>query len=174
MHGTLFATNYFMYGILDWPTKKEKILDFIKGENLLRDTHKTFLSDRDINQNEYKQLFLETCETELDQFKQEAKLPRIDIKSIWTAKYEKGDFHPVHNHSGKGYSGILYLEYDEEEHDGTWFVSPTNNPVNDRTEYTKVTAYEGCIVIAPSNILHFTFPNTSDKPRTIIGFDLEV
>jgi hypothetical protein len=33
---------------------------------------------------------------------------------------------------------------------------------------------EGTIIFFPSNVLHQTLPSTSDKPRKIVSFNLEV
>lgn len=174
MKGNLFTINYFQYGVLDWPDKKQKLLEIVDMDSMIKNDKQTFYSDREADQEKYKRAFRELFLTELDLFKAEAELSKIDIKNIWCVKYAKGDFHAVHNHSGMGYSGILYLEYDDNEHDGTWFIDPMNNPVTDRTGYSKPAVWEGCITIVPSNLLHFTFPNNSEKIRSIIGFDLTV
>jgi len=72
-----------------------------------------------------------------------------------------------------GYSGIIYLDYDETLHSPTYFINPVNNPITDQTEIKKIQASEGLMIIVPSNILHYTLPNNSHTIKTIIGFDLK-
>ena len=66
-----------------------------------------------------------------------------------------------------------YLEYDEDEHTGTYFVNPVTDPITDLTNYSLPNVHEGAIVIVPSNVLHFTYPNKSNKIRIVMGFDIK-
>lgn len=171
MQSTLFETKFYSYYINDWETKKEKIVDRINLAALIRKPDQSFASDR--GSNSYQSEFVEIFKNELSLFSNEIKVNSLDIGDVWTVSYAKQEFHVPHNHSGVGYSGIIYLDYDETLHSPTYFINPVNNPITDQTEIKKIEASEGLMIIVPSNILHYTLPNNSHKIKTIIGFDLK-
>ena len=172
MKNIMFKTMMYQYHANDWEEKKKILKNLIDEDKLeFQGDYKVFLSDR--GKSNYKDQFLDLFQNELSLFKSDLNYQgHISVQDVWTAKYDKNQFHPTHNHSGRGYSGILFYEYDETEHTPPWFVDPMTDPISDKTNYSIPTVYEGSIVIVPSSVLHFTFPNTSDKPRIIIGFDL--
>ena len=95
------------------------------------------------------------------------------MSDAWCVRYQKGDHQSVHNHRGWGFSGVLYVEYDEKVHTPTKFVAPWQNPSTDTTSLSSPhNIKEGSLIIFPSYGLHFVDPNTTRKPRTIISFDL--
>jgi hypothetical protein len=171
VQSTLFETKFYSYYINDWETKKEKIVDRINLAALIRKPDQSFASDR--GSNSYQSEFVEIFKNELSLFSNEIKVNSLDIGDVWTVSYAKQEFHVPHNHSGVGYSGIIYLDYDETLHSPTYFINPVNNPITDQTEIKKIEASEGLMIIVPSNILHYTLPNNSHKIKTIIGFDLK-
>lgn len=171
MKNIMFQTLVYQYAVSDWENKKEKISNFIKDENFIR--NESFLSDRKLSANSYLDQFADIFSTELEMFRKEIGIAEMFLTNVWSAKYEKGDFHPVHTHSSTGYSGILYLEYNEDVHTGTYFVNPQTNPLTDLTDYSLPNIHEGAMVIVPSNVLHFTFPNNSTSIRQILGFDIK-
>ena len=173
MKNKLFGTNVYQYHVTDWETKKEKIKELLNDNNLVRGDTQWFESDRSTNNNAYVDDLVDILADDLRLFLSDIKVANVTIDTAWTVKYHKGDFHPPHTHSSSGYSGVLYLEYDDEEHTPVWFVDHVTNPITDKTNYCVPNVFEGMIVIVPSNILHFTYPNTSDKVRQIIGFDIK-
>ena len=174
MEHKLFSKYVYQYWVDNWDENKKAIKDLIDESKFSRNSNQWFDSDRANNNNSYTDAFVKIIENELQMFMFETGIKNIDVNDVWTVRYSKGDFHPPHTHSSLGYSGILYLDYDEEEHTPVWFVNKDNNPVTDRTDYCVPDVYESGIVIAPSNTLHFTYPNTSEKYRTIVGFDIKV
>lgn len=162
-------SSVYQYNVADWSEKKSKIKEFIKHGRFQR--MERFYSDR--GQNYYLPEFKEIFSSELEQFRLELNVPALELLSVWCVKYQKGDWHVPHTHSSSGYSGVLYLDYDDDEHTGTYYLNPITNPITDETDIGCPYAYEGCMTIVPSNVMHFTHPNTSDKIRSIIGFDMK-
>jgi hypothetical protein len=65
------------------------------------------------------------------------------------------------------------LDFDKDEHTPVVFVGPLNDPIKDTTQLNMPTIFEGDLILVPSSLIHFTYPNTSDKIRRIIGFDIK-
>lgn len=171
MKNALFQIMYYRYQIVGWQQKKKQLqsaIDFNKFQD-----YESFQTDRRQNGNSYLIEFVNIFETELDNFRSELELDNIHITDVWTVRYKTGQFHAPHTHSSFGYSGVLYLDYDETVHTGTYFVNSITDPITDLTNGFSPTVQEGDMVIAPSNILHFTYPNKSDKDRLIVGFDVK-
>jgi hypothetical protein len=171
MKNIIFKNLVYQYSIINWENKKTKILKFINESNFQRE--RSFDTDRNTSNNLYLSAFSEIFEQEINNFKTELEVPNLRITNVWSVKYHQGDFHPPHTHSSTGYSGIIYLDYDEDVHTGTYFVNSVTDPITDLTMYSVPPAHEGALVIAPSNVLHFTYPNTSNVIRSVIGFDIK-
>jgi hypothetical protein len=167
----MFETLIYQYPVTNWESKKFEIKKYILEENFIR--NEFFFTDRKLANNTYLDKFLNIFKDELEEFKNDIAVKELILTNVWTVKYLTGDFHPVHTHSSTGYSGILYLDYDENEHTGTYFVDSQTDPITDLTNYSLPAVHEGQMSIAPSSILHFTWPNRSLKNRQVIGFDLK-
>jgi hypothetical protein len=174
MKNIIFGYNLYQYPCLDWPNQKSLGLNWLERTTFSRGDIQTFSSDRIHEPQFYCQEFVDLFQKELKIFCQDLKAESIEITDVWFVKYENGDWHPPHTHACKGYSGIIYFEYDETVHTPTYFLNPVTDPITDRTNYCTPIVYEGDIVIAPSNLLHFTHPNLSTKTRIILGFDMTV
>ena len=171
MMNILHVVPYYKYNVKDWQEKKLKIQNAISHQVFTKNNSiSSFESDRANNRN-YINDFLTIFSDELQEFGKELNLNSFKIEDIWTVQYNKGDYHVVHNHGAGNLSAILYLDYDEKEHSATYFVAGQDN-FNNRTEITSPTVQEGTLVMFPSNVLHFTVPNTSDKVRRVISFDI--
>jgi len=171
MKTIMFETSTYQYPVKNWESKKFEIKKYILEENFTRNS--SFFTDRKLANNNYLNEFLNIFKDELEEFKNDIAVNELILTNVWTVKYLVGDYHPVHTHSSTGYSGILYLDYDENEHTGTYFVNSQTDPITDLTNYSLPVVHEGQLSIAPSSILHFTFPNNSLKTRQVIGFDLK-
>jgi len=169
----LFKTLAYQYDIKDWGNKKSKLNSLINANKFTRNPLQNFSSDRNEDKVSYVNEFCEIFKDELDQFKQELGVTGFDVTDAWTVKYDKGDFHVPHNHSGNGFSGIVYLDFDPSEHTTTYFVSPINDPVTDQTQIMESPGAEGMMLIVPSCIMHYTIPNKSDIQRSIVSFDIK-
>jgi len=171
MKNIMFQTQVYQYAVSNWEEKKQRLLALIDHTRF--EYNECFTTDKKDSANRYLSDFVDIIKDQISIFKQELEVSTLNITDVWTVRYKTGDFHPVHTHSSSGYSGILYLEYDEQEHTGTCFVNPITDPITDLTNYSLPNVHEGAIVIAPSNVLHFTYPNMSEKTRLIMGFDLK-
>lgn len=170
----LVFTNYlYQYACENWEVQKNAILGWIKTAKFSKDEQQCFYSDRNDADKNYKDEIFNLFNQELERFQNEVGRP-IQINDSWLVKYTKGDWHPPHTHGSKGYSGIVFVEFDEVEHKPPFFIDPQNDHYTDRTNYIIPTTFEGDMVIARSNLLHFTYPNNSDRERIILGFDMDL
>lgn len=169
----LFKTLAYQYNIVNWSDKKSKLINSIDFTKLSRNPLQNFSSDRNADKKPYVDEFKQIFKDELDQFKNELQVTGFEVTDAWTVRYDKGDFHVPHNHSGNGFSGIVYLDFDPREHTTTYFVNPINDPVTDQTQIMESPGAEGMMLIVPSCIMHYTIPNKSDTQRTIVSFDIK-
>lgn len=167
----LFTVTMLLYSIPNWDDKKHRFRQLINNDLFETNPNQVCKSDR--GKIDYVDGFFDIFESELSAVANDLKVEKFNLSSVWCVKYDKGDWHPPHNHSSSGYSGIIYLDYIEREHTPVVFVNPVNDPINDTTEFKIPNIAEGDMVIVPSCLLHFTYPNQSDNPRVIIGFDLK-
>jgi len=174
MIGTLFSVKYYSYECDGWEAKKAELLKHIDPGSFERAGSAQFATDRHSEHEPYVEPFVNIFSDELNRFGVDANLRELDVRSIWSVRYRRGDYHSVHNHRSTGYSGILYLDYDDRVHTPSIHVSPWNDPASDMTVLMAPPVREGTIVFAPSNVLHYTRPNNSDTERAIVAFDMEV
>lgn len=170
---TLHAIPYYRYKVNDWQQKKELFKQVLDTTTYVRSTSDEFDSDRE-SPRAYVDDFIKLFSDELSAFGMDIKVQHFRIKDIWSVQYQKGDYHVVHTHGISNFSGVLYFDYDREVHTPTYFVADHINPITGYTDIITEDVDEGEIVIFPSNMLHFTKPNKSDKIRTIVSFDIEL
>ena len=169
---SLFEFPSYQYEIDDWEFKKKALLKRINRQKFIRTNHQYFETDRQTNNKVYVKYFEDFLTPVLKIFCEEAQVT-CGMSDAWCVRYQKGDHQSVHNHRGWGFSGVLYVEYDEKVHTPTKFVAPWQNPSTDTTSLSSPhNIKEGSLIIFPSYGLHFVDPNTTRKPRTIISFDL--
>ena len=167
----LFEFPSFVYQIEDWSFKKKGLLARINKSEFFRTDLQHFETDRSTNGKTYIRYLEEFLEPQLMEFCKEAKVSCY-MTDAWGVKYQKGDYQTTHNHRGWGFSGLIHVEFDPEVHQPATFVSPWQNPVSDTTSLAQFPPTEGLLMIAPSWALHFVSPNTSDKERVVVAFDL--
>jgi hypothetical protein len=175
MINILYSIPYYKYTVSDWQLKKVKMQESMSHQVFSRNevNDVSFFSSDRKNYRNYINNFLSIFDEELQEFGNELKLESFKIEDIWTVRYDKGDFHAVHNHGSCNLSGILYFDQDEQEHTSTNFVVGQDN-IKNFTQIVSPPMKEGEIIIFPSNLLHFTTPNNSDKPRRVISFDITI
>ena len=175
MLGLLSTTQYFKYEVSNWEYKKKQMTDALSDSVYTRPTLTNGMTDFETDRGSprtYVDKFMAIFEEELQQFGKDLKVEQFKISDIWSVQYKKGDHHPVHTHGRTNLSGILYLDYDSNEHTPTNFVTNTINTSTNMTDIVTPIIKEGDIFIFPSNVLHFTVPNKSDKIRKIVSFDI--
>ena len=94
------------------------------------------------------------------------------LLGMWYERSEKNERHAVHNHGACGFSAVLYVDFDPEVHESTKFYFPFPDPMSGSIHSFNPIAKEGDLVVFPSSMLHEATPNQSDKPRTIISFNI--
>lgn len=123
------------------------------------------------NKSLVKHIFIE----EFDEFKEHFNFSEIYLDSFWFQTSTNGQHHQVHNHGPVGYTAICYIEYDQNIHKPTVFVSPFFNFIDGSTLYYEPTDVEsGSIIFFPSSILHYAPSNYSHVPRTIMSCNILV
>lgn len=98
-----------------------------------------------------------------------------NLTAIWFQTYEQYNNFSVHNHGIEGWSAILYVEFDDQEHSPTTFYSPYpswKKEMLGQYETYIPPVKEGDLLIFPSMIQHEASSNLSSKRRTIISFNL--
>ena len=88
------------------------------------------------------------------------------LESAWIQEYQKNMNHGLHNH-GVGYSSVIYINFDKEEHSSTIFV----DKANDKLFLPEVE--EGDILFFNSKHYHHCPTNESDDKRMICSFNLK-
>ena len=171
---TLDILQYFYCNTKNWDEKKLKIKSAIDWSLLYKKDSMNFETDRYENSKSYLREFTEIFSDEFNLFAQEFNISQIEFIDILCVIYNQWDYHIPHNHGSKGFSGILYLNYDETIHTSTHFLSPLMLHVEDTNKILKPNVQEGDMIIFPSNILHWNNVNKSMTPRTIVSFDILV
>ena len=182
----LFYTSVYTFSISDWKNKKKIILDSLpdykkyKLEKSKNSGHGDNNHYTDYFKNleeppEYANTVLDCINDEVESFCRSTK-ENWNLNAIWFQSYEKYNNFKVHNHGIGGWSAVLYVEFDDEEHSATTFYSPYMS--NNRSTLGQYETYEpkvkeGDLIIFPSTIQHEASTNMSDKRRTIISFNLK-
>jgi hypothetical protein len=174
MIGNLFTVKYVSVQTEDWDRKKAELGTLLRDSEFERRDFARFLTDRHQNYNRYAQQFCNIFDQELNRFGIDIGASTLKISAIWAVRYERGDYHTVHNHRSTGYSGILYVDYDGDVHTPSVHVAPWNDPLTDATALAAPSVREGTMIFVPSSVLHYCRPNESDKLRQIVAFDMEV
>lgn len=181
-----FEIPFIFFSIDNWEEKKSIILNSLpdykkyeKGIDLQGPTMKKSPYSDYYNCPykfpEYTDTVLSCINEELSKF---SLITQKDWKltHLWFLVYEKYANFSVHNHGPEGWSAVLYVNFDEKEHSGTTFYSPYPSWQKDilgtYESYTPKVK-EGDLVLFPSNIMHESSMNFSDKNRTIISFNLK-
>src|SRR6056300_197622 len=97
----------------NWNEKKQKISNFIKEENFVKNPTSNYLAmfSSDRKNSNYKEQFVEIFNDELMQFCSDIKRS-ISVEDVWTVSYDKGDYHSVHTHGNSNYSAVMYYNFD--------------------------------------------------------------
>jgi len=119
----------------------------------------------------YYEYVLSVIEDALDKFYKEINM-RLKVKDMFYQLYKKGSYHLVHNHGSIGFSGILFVSFNENLHTATRFYSPFNNFIDGSVIGYRPVVKEGDLLIWPSSILHEAESNHSEEDRIIISFNL--
>lgn len=194
----MFTVPLLHIKMSNWDVKKQKLLElFASGQEWLskRDTVNTTY----INVDEYRkksqdeiikreEWSIEFSEIISDIFHEEAKIiyetfgnpqeypdriARIDYS--WFQEQKKGMCHAPHTHGNGGLSAVCFIEYDQNCHTPTEFLSPYLNPLKGHNEmYVEKNILSGSLIVFPSNIVHYTLPSESEKSRIILSLNISI
>jgi len=176
MMRALFHVPLFSYDVKEWDRKKKALLSRINRCEFEYRGLNDFKTDRHSKRHNYAIDFENIFSDELNEFKREADLQYLSVMDVWTIKYtQKSENHCPHNHRSSGYTGLLYLEYDEKVHEPTKFIGPWNDPVKDTTQLSQIhDAKTGVMYIWPSSLVHYVDGMRTNKLRMITSWDMEV
>ncbi len=169
---SLFIIPYLQLCVNDWKNKKEKLLELMSkcdfGTNPLLQT--SFFNEP-INDS-IELIF----EEELSYMKESFGFADCCVEQSWFQEQTGNMFHPMHDHSGPNLmmSSICYIDFDPSTHTSTQFISPFVDSLSSSYNYFMPEVSEGTIIFFPSNIIHQSLPNISDKPRRIVSFNLNL
>jgi hypothetical protein len=163
----LFQISYLHLHCKDFRNKKQKIKSFLSKHTFRRSenffTHKGVFNFTNI----FSDIFHDEIVDISTVFEK-----NIKIENTWAVMYGQGDYHIVHNHGSIGYTGILYLEL-EEDSPKTIYMQPWQNE-KDMSLFVEPDVKAGDIVIVPKFIHHYTKPNKTDYKKLVMSFDFKV
>ena len=169
----MFFVPYIFLDIVDWNQKKKKLLDILNGSTLQKSELEEVKSDY-VKSESYDDKIQDVLQEEIKITIQNLGLHGFGISNSWFEVSEKGMYHQVHNHGPIGFSAVCFVEYDEEEHIPTQFISPFANFINGSIlDFSPSGVKEGTLLFFPSSIHHYTVPNKSEKTRTTLSFNLK-
>lgn len=169
----MFSVPIFNISVEGWEEKKEALLNiFEKNKTYLKlSDNNTVVTDYYSN-NTYVDAVSEILNDEIKEF---LSFTGHDLKlmNCWFEESTNHMYHVIHNHGPVGFSAVCFVEYDQEVHTPTQFIAPFNDFMKGNTlQYSPSCVTEGTLLIFPSAIHHFTLPNTSDKRRIALSFNL--
>ena len=171
---SLFSIPIAHYEIENWRTNKERIMNALPqfgqehiDSNL--EQYTDFFHQDEQLLPAYADTVIAIIEPYLAEFTERR---RIEFTDMWCQTSYKGQKHGLHNHGHSGWSAVIYVDFDPQVHTATQFISPFNNPWSGRLQTFQPPVKEGDMVIFPATVAHEALPNESDKPRTIVSFNL--
>jgi|TARA_B100000073_G_scaffold307133_1_gene277223 uncharacterized protein (TIGR02466 family) len=171
---SLFSIPIVHYEIQDWVTNKERIMNALPEfrEEHLESNGEQYTDFFHMDEEllpAYADTVIAIIEPYLADFTEHR---RIEFTDMWCQTSYKGQKHGLHNHGHSGWSAVIYVDFDPKHHRATQFISPFNNPWSGRLQTFIPPVKEGDMVIFPATVAHEALPNESDKPRTIVSFNL--
>ena len=158
----------------DWDMKQKKLLEHIEtnSEKIKYYENDNIFTDYFHNPKESNKFFEELFDDELIYFIEKINYSTKEIHSSWIEISELTNYHRVHNHGAYGYSAVCFIKFDRNEHESTSFISPFLSFTDGNPLIYNPEVEEGSIIFFPSSINHYTNPNTSEKKRMILSFNI--
>jgi len=165
----MFTVPLFKTKVTPWKHIKQQVIDIV-GNTYLED-ERGFLSD--YYNNNYNEKLYEVLKPFVHEITSNClNLPAPnDPPNMWSQKYYAGTEHPIHNHGNRGYSFILYVNFDPSLHKATNFISPFDNFFSGDMLCFEPHLEEGDLIAFPSVIKHSSQYQTSDEERMIVSFN---
>ena len=169
---SLFNIPFWQIKIINFEEKKNELTKLLESYPEERKGLQEFATNRQIGPSDLINGFFSIMNQELEAFSREIE-KEYTITDLWSLSYNRGDFHPAHNHSSMGLSGILYLDLPKDSSETT-YIQPWNDYENDTVSHMAIPLVEGDMIIVPSFILHFSNPNKSENIKRIISWDMKI
>ena len=164
-----FKVPIYHYGVPNWSSYKPTFLEKLPPYERNGESGSSDYLDK--SKSNYFGLFNEFIEPVLKEFRRDIG-HEVYMSNVWTQRARKGDHHCSHNHGSSGWAATLYADYNPTIHSATTFISPfTEFSSGYHMDFTPPVK-EGDIVFFPSQLLHYANPNTSDKERVILSFNM--
>ena len=167
----MFAVPIFHLYAEDWDRKKVALQEIARTQSFKKDPGEYVPSDFRAPKAEWSAIEPLIAD-ELRKFKDQVKID-LQIDAYQFERAGKGDQHLLHNHGATGFSAVMYIEYDEEEHTPTQFVSPFDNVIGWVDIYSPRDIRSGSVIFFPSFVHHYTLPCDSDKERLILSWNMK-
>mgnify|MGYP001269124537 FL=1 len=179
-NGPMFKDPSLIHMRCDCWESKKNIITILKdsGHKLRSEDHGGVITDfhkqQDISLRAYSNDITEIFDNELEVLADILDVKNLDVTDSWFEDSNRNTYHGIHNHGGDGYSAVCFLEYDDQEHIPTQFVSSTLSAIsNEAMIYSPSNVIEGDVIFFPSNTLHYTEPSESDKIRSILSWNIK-
>lgn len=181
MKEMLMAIPLWRYALKDFKTKKKKIKSLVKQFPLEKKGIQNFYSNTFLfscvpyKHLDFKKQIAALVSAELENFTKEIK-KSVEVSKAWAVNYKKGNDQLMHHHGNKGFTAVLYIDFDASKHSPVIFKKPWPNLISGDLEFTAPypNLKEGDLIIFPACVEHFAPVNQSDKDRMVIGFDLTI
>jgi len=172
MAESLFNIPYWKIQIINFKEKKKELTKLLESYPEEKKWMAGFATNKQSDRSGLVEQFSSIMIDEVEVFVKEFKKD-FAITEIWSVSYDKGDHHTSHNHGSVGLTGILYLDLPKDS-PVTEYLQPWNNYEDDTTHNAKISIVEGDIIIVPSFILHYSWPNKSNSKKRIISWDMKI
>ena len=170
MQQSLFNVPYFKVGLSNWPMIKKELESLLKANPMEVYSKQNFYSNRRTRSAAFVDGITSIVTPLLNQCE---FLVDYKLSDAWGAEYLTGQDQILHSHKAH-WVGIIYVNFDPNEHGVTIYKRPYNDFVTGLVHYEMIPVAEGQVVIVPGLIEHLSPTNKSKKPRTTIGFDLNL
>jgi hypothetical protein len=167
----MFAVPIFHLYAEDWDSKKKLLQSLSSHQEFKKEEGEYVASDFRSKKVEWTKIEL-VIRNELEKFKKEVNLP-LEVDAYWFEKGGRGDQHLIHNHGAIGFSAVMYIDYDPEEHTPTQFVCPFNNVIGWVDVYSPRDIRSGSVIFFPSFVGHYTLPCESEKERLVLSWNMK-
>lgn len=168
----MFSLPIFHLYADDWEEKKQKLIEIASNARYDKKPGEFVSSDYFDKQKSYWNDLTELITPEIQRFVDRTGQDFV-IDGAWFERATPGQCHIPHNHGATGFSAVMFVEYDEEEHEPTHFICPFNEFTGGLEKtYVPRDIRSGSVIFFPSAIHHYTVPNQSEKPRLILSWNL--
>lgn len=169
----MFSIPIFHLYADDWENKKESLIALSKLSQYDQKEGEGCRSDYYDKEKNYWEGLDSLISPEIQRFVDRTG-ENMRVQNYWFERSSKNQSHYVHNHGATGFSAIMFIDFDEDEHEATFFLSPFNEFKQGLHQtYQPRDIKSGSVLFFPSVINHFTLPNTSDSDRVILSWNME-